>query len=139
MSSGFSAKITATTSENENRTNERGGKNQTTKLIGKLLSLYKEKCGWVSLRLFNLQVVYDEGKLDDGDWLVGGTEGFGAESGANVRMRLAATSKNSITSETASSDETTPLLSLSLKSQLNERFVCGRKFSNSSSVDTAEP
>ena len=50
-----------------------------------------------------------------------GGGGFGAESGANVRIRLAAISKNSMTSETPSSDVVTGF-SLSVKSQLNERF-----------------
>jgi hypothetical protein len=58
-------------------------------------------------------VIYEDVAGTDGD-------GFGAESGANVRIRLAAISKNSITSDTPSSGDVTAF-SLSVKSQLNER------------------
>jgi hypothetical protein len=57
---------------------------------------------------------------------------FGVESGANVRIRLAAVSKNSITSDTGSSVEVVELLSLSPNSQLDERV--GSRFSNSLSL-----
>ncbi len=49
------------------------------------------------------------------------------ESGANVRMRLAAISKNSITFDTGSSVDDDIALSLSPSSQLNERL--GSRFS----------
>lgn len=99
---------------NENRTMERQTEaRETTKRDYKREKERKQICTQI-LRREKENCLYEDTAGTDGT-------GFGAESGANVRIRLAAISKNSITSETLSSDVVTGF-SLSVKSQLKERF-----------------